>query len=282
MIHNNSDVSVLLITLNNEHDIDRVLSSILKSNPGQIIVSDGGSIDNTVNLAKKFTSEVYSGEKGRANQINLGLSKVNKEFILFIEGDHEYEEDFISNLKSEFIQSNYFGLQSTLKCKREENFFEKGISEFYKIHQIEKGEKDMIGGPNIFKYKNYISYLTNLELQGYGVDTALGEIIKKEKLKVGLGNTIAYQYQELDYKTFFRKYFNYGKGDYDFYISHKKEWTFKRKLKSILHIFNRYVVDYPIKSLKVGKPYIAIPYLWLSAIVRYSGWVYCILKGKSY
>ena len=275
----NDDVSVLLITLNNASDIDRVLSSILKSNPGQLIISDGGSSDETVELSKKYTSDVYVGDKGRSNQINLGLTKANGKYIIFIEGDHEYSENFISELKNEFNSNDFFGLQATLECQLENNFFEKGISQFYKIHQYKKGQKEMIGGPNIFNYDNYMSQLSNINTQGYGVDTALGEILKRKNLKVGLGHTVAFQHQVLDYKIFLKKYFYYGKGDYDFYRNHKSEWTTRRKLESVFHVFNRYVIDYPAKSFIVGKPHIAIPYLWASAVVRYCGWIYSFLKN---
>ena len=273
----NEDVSVLLITLNNASDIDRVLSSILKSNPGQLIISDGGSSDETVELSKKYTSDVYVGVKGRSNQINLGLTKATGKFIIFIEGDHEYSENFISELKDEFQSSDFFGLQATLECQLKNNFFEKGIAQVYKIHQCKKGQKKMIGGPSIFNRENYLAHFSNLNALGYSADTELGEILKRKNLKVGLGHTVAFQHQVLDYKIFFNKYFNYGKGDYEFYKSHRKQWTTRRKLKSIFHVFNRHVIDYPAKSFSVGKPHIAIPYLWASAVIRYYGWVYSLI-----
>ena len=279
-IDDNSDVSVLLITLNNEQDLHRVLSSIKLSNPGQIIVSDGGSNDQSVSIAKEYTSDVYVGPRGRARQMNYGLEMVNRKYLLLIEGDHEYPEGFITDLKDEFCALKYFGLQATLVCKFERNFWERGISCFYSIHQRRKGIKPMIGGPSIFLADEYKSTLNHIDVQGFGIDTTIGQYLENKGLSVGLGKTIAFQYQELDINKFLRKYFNYGRGDYEFYLRHKKEWKIPRKIKSITHIMNRYIIAYPIISLKASNPIIAIPYLWLAGIVRYSGWIYEIFRRK--
>ena len=265
--------------LENNGDIEKSIESIKKNNPNQIILADGGSSDNTREIAKKYTNEVYLTEKGIWNQQKFALSKVKYKYIIQAEADHIYPEDFIQKFLLEFKESKLFGLQASLKCQLRRNFFEKGISLFYDIHQLNKGIKGTIGGPAIYKTADYIKEINLEGWNGYSIDTRRAEILKEKNLKVGLGNTEAYQYQELDFKTFYKKYFNYGKGDYIFYTKHKNEWSFNRKLKSIFHVFNRYVIDYPIKSFKIGKPYISIPYLWLSTIIRYSGWIYSIMKG---
>lgn len=275
-------VTAIAITLNNEHNVGIMLDSLVKNNPSQIIIIDGGSTDNTVEIAKKYTDEVYITEKGIGTQLFYGLEKVKYKYLLSVECDHIYPKLFLKNFYKEYKECHFFGIQATLKCTNENHFFEKGISLFYDIHQMNKGQREMIAGPHIFPSKEYIDILDIKKFNGYSIDTNIGKSIEEKGHKVALGRTIAYQNNEINIYSFFKKYFSYGKGDYDFYTTYKNQWTSKRKLKSIFHVFNRYIVAYPIKSFKVGQPYIAIPYLWLSAIVRYSGWVYCILKGKSY
>ncbi len=274
-------VTVIFRTLNNAKDIEKSIFSIKKNNPNQIILVDGGSSDNTKEIAKKYTDEVYLTEKGIWKQQKFALSKVEYKYIIQAEADHIYPEDFIQKFLAEFQESKLFGLQASLKCVLKRNFFEKGISLFYDIHQLDKGIKETIGGPAIYKTADYIKKINLEGWNGYSIDTRRAEILREKNLKVGLGYTEAYQYQELNFKIFCKKYFNYGKGDSIFYAKHKNNWSFHRKLKSIFHVFNRYFIDYPIKSFKVGKPHIAIPYLWMSAMIRYSGWIYSIVKGIS-
>ena len=275
-----SGISVIVNTLNDENDIGDMLNSISKSKPSQIIVVDGTSNDNTVKVAKEYTDEVYVIKKGISRQHIKALEFVSYEYLLVLECDHRYPDSFIDNLYSEYIESGYFGLQATLECSLKRSFLEKGMALFYEINQLKKGERAIISGPSIWKTDEYIKIFNEpSKMQGFSYDTNKAETLKENNLRVGLGYTVAFQHQELDYKTFFRKYFYYGKGDYDFYETYKTQWTTKRKLKSIFHVFNRYIVDYPIKSFKIGKPYIAIPYLWASAVVRYSGWAYSFLRS---
>ena len=273
-------VSVIVNTLNDEDNIGAMLDSISKSKPNQIVVVDGESGDNTVSIAKKYTKDVFIVPKGILRQQKVALENTHFKYIIILECDHRYPKNFIDDILKEYLSSDFFGLQASLECYYKNTFFEKGLNEFYKIHQINKGKRNIIGGPGIWQTKEYINIfnITN-QLQGYSADTTRAEILKENNLKVGLGYTVVYQYQKLNVNIFFKKYFNYGKGDYDFYTSHKNEWNFQRKLKSIFHVFNHYIVDYPLRSFKIGKPYIAIPYLWLSALVRYSGWIYSIFKN---
>ncbi|MEA3352651.1 MAG: glycosyltransferase [Campylobacterota bacterium] len=275
-------ISIVFSVLNSGKEIGKSLKSIKEQNPDQIIVVDGGSSDNTVNEAKRYTNDVFVAKQGKWNQLKVALSKIEYSTVIFAEVDHFYPKDFLKNFIKEYKDSDYFGMSGTLECYFTNTFFEKGINQFYKIHQYEKGKKDIIGGPAIFKTLPYKEIINDLDgWNGYSIDTRRAQLFEQNNLSLGLGHTVAYQYQKLDLKGFLKKYFNYGKGDHTFYNFNKKNWTLKRKLRSIFHVFNRYIIDYPLKSFTVGKPYIAVPFLWLSAIVRYSGWIYSIItKGN--
>ncbi|MBT6052499.1 MAG: glycosyltransferase family 2 protein [Candidatus Scalindua sp.] len=269
-------VTVFLQTLNNEKDIEAVLSSISENNPEQIVVADGSSKDRTVEFARNYTADVCVSEPGLARQLKEGLKRVKYKYLLVIENDHRYPKNFIESLCLELKMSDFYGIQGTLECTFKRNYLEKGLACFYEIHQMQKGERDLISGPSIYYSEIFINCINIDEFNGYSSDTRKGEIEKEKKLKVGLGKTIAYQYEPLSFRTFRSKYFNYGRGDYIFYSFHKKNWRLRRKLKSIFHVFNRYVVDYPIKAIRLNKIQY-IPYLWLSAVVRYAGWGWEIL-----
>ena len=272
-------ISVVLCVFNDEENIESCLTSLMDSNFEQLIVSDGGSTDKTVDIAYSFTRDVIITNKGFFNQCKAAYDIANYKYLISIESDHIYPSNFCQNFLSAFLKSSFDGMQGTLICSEKNNYFERGLDLFYKIHQKEKGYKEIISGPNIFKTQSRKEIHKKLTIQGYSIDTEMAEAIKARGYKVGLSNIKAFQSTNLDYKNFKRKYFNYGKGDYEFYNQHKKNWSLKRKLKSMTHIFNRYIIDYPLKAIKMGKV-LYVPYFWLSAFVRYAGWVYAIIWKK--
>ena len=74
-------------------------------------------------------------------------------------------------------------MQATLVLKNPKNYFDKGMKIFYEIHQGKKGEKKIIGGPNIFESKIRIFLQEMITLNGYSTDTDLAEIIRKKDIK---------------------------------------------------------------------------------------------------
>jgi glycosyltransferase involved in cell wall biosynthesis len=272
-------ISVVLCVFNDEKNIESCLTSLMESEFEQLIVSDGGSTDNTVDIAKFFTNDVIIIDKGFFNQCKAAFDIANYKYLISIEADHIYPSNFCQNFLSAFKKSSFDGMQGTLICSKKSNYFERGLDLFYNIHQKDKGQKEIIGGPNIFKTQLRKEIHEKLSVQGYSIDTEMAETLKTQGYKVGLSSIEAFQSTSLDYKKFKRKYFNYGKGDYDLYTQHKSDWNFKRKFKSITHVFNRYIIDYPFKAIRMGKV-LYVPYFWLSAIFRYAGWVWAIIKGK--
>ena len=166
-----------------------------------------------------------------------------------------------------------------LKCIANTNYLEKGLSLFYEILHSQIGEVSTLGGPAIYRSHFLKEFSEECSSVGSSIDTEMDEYKSRKGYKVGYANTFAFQKEDLEISSFSNKYFWYGKGDYDFYNQHKSNWSIRRKLKSITHVFNRYIIDYPLKAIKMGKV-LYVPYFWLSAVVRYCGWIYTIIKGK--
>lgn len=88
---NNPRISIIIPVLNEADSIARILR-YLKSNSSsenlkEIIVVDGGSSDNTVNIAFNEKVSVLHSKKGRAKQMNLGASKATGEILYFLHVD---------------------------------------------------------------------------------------------------------------------------------------------------------------------------------------------------
>lgn len=96
-------LSVCIITKNEESNIKSCLDSV-KEIADEIIILDSFSTDNTVNIAKNYTSKIYFKKwvDDYSYSRNYTISKAKGEWILIIDADEKfiYQHNFIRKLKS--------------------------------------------------------------------------------------------------------------------------------------------------------------------------------------
>ena len=82
-------ISIVIPTLNESVYLANTLLSIFDavSNPIEIIVVDGGSVDNTVEIARKFGVQVVLCGNGRSYQMNAGAAVATGDVLMFLHGD---------------------------------------------------------------------------------------------------------------------------------------------------------------------------------------------------
>ncbi|MHA1989142.1 MAG: TIGR04283 family arsenosugar biosynthesis glycosyltransferase [Promethearchaeota archaeon] len=88
-------VSIIIITLNEAENIENTIKSARlsayfpsgKQAPIEIIVSDGGSTDDTLDIAQMIADKVVRGPKGRYLQLNNGAKKSRGDILLFLHAD---------------------------------------------------------------------------------------------------------------------------------------------------------------------------------------------------
>lgn len=80
-------ISIIIPVLNEGERLAATLSSIGEQPGVETIVVDGGSVDDSVAIAKRMGAEVLSCEKGRARQLNHGAEKARGDVLLFLHGD---------------------------------------------------------------------------------------------------------------------------------------------------------------------------------------------------
>jgi len=84
-------ISIIIPTLNEAHGIGillEYLNSII--NPeivSEILVVDGGSSDNTLEIASNFNVTALESEKGRAKQMNFGAQRAQGTTLYFLHAD---------------------------------------------------------------------------------------------------------------------------------------------------------------------------------------------------
>jgi len=83
----NPEVSVVIPALDEKRMIRSCIGAIGQSENVEIIVSDGGSVDQTVSRAARAGARVVSGARGRGPQLNLGAGEAKGEILLFVHAD---------------------------------------------------------------------------------------------------------------------------------------------------------------------------------------------------
>ncbi|MFT6127792.1 MAG: glycosyltransferase involved in cell wall biosynthesis, partial [Flavobacteriaceae bacterium] len=89
-------ISIIIPILNEANNIVSLLQYLIdnssKKNVSEIIVVDGGSVDQSLQIASTFSEKhenivVISSEKGRAKQMNFGSLKATGTIFYFLHAD---------------------------------------------------------------------------------------------------------------------------------------------------------------------------------------------------
>ncbi len=97
-------VAIIVPTLNEAQGLKETLTQIQQLCPYELVVSDGGSDDSTLEIAEKFTELVVKGPAGRGLQMNAGAQIATGDIFLFLHADSRIEpasyEKMLHSLKS--------------------------------------------------------------------------------------------------------------------------------------------------------------------------------------
>lgn len=168
-------LSIIIPTLNEEKYLPRLLNNLQSQAIGEheIIVSDGGSKDNTVQIAKQSGCKVIKnakGKKGPAHQRNAGAEIAKGEFLLFLDADTILPKNFFRSVLKEFekrkldIAGFYFEFdKNDFKYKFAEKCARLSFLLFHKIRPLSIGAA-------ILSKKNY-----HQKVRGFSTKIKVGE-----------------------------------------------------------------------------------------------------------
>ena len=96
-------ISVIIITKNEDHDIRDCLASVAWAD--EIILLDSGSTDKTLEIAKAFTSKVYTSSdwQGFGVQKNRALAYASCDWILSIDADERVSKELCDEIKKSVL-----------------------------------------------------------------------------------------------------------------------------------------------------------------------------------
>ena len=110
-------ITAVIPTLNEEKDLEKCLTSLKNQKPEiEIIVIDGGSADNTIEIAKKYTNKVYNLKKrgiGIARQ--FGAEKANGKYIYMTDADCWSDSGLLNSLKEKLEKNKMIAITGPTK-----------------------------------------------------------------------------------------------------------------------------------------------------------------------
>lgn len=271
-------VSVVIHTYNSENDILCLLKQVSREKINEIIISDQGSSDKTIQICKKFTNKIIKSKHhvGKKRALESYFACRYK-YIFAIETDQRINRGLVKQLIYEINKTNSYIVFSPLEIINPKNYWEKGMKLIY--DKIKKKEK-YFSTP----FLSYTEFLLNLYSsksisEGASIDSSLLDEVKEKKINIKACNKISFQEEKLTLKKIFTKFFWYGKGDYIFFSHNFLRWSFRRKIKSLSHVFLNYFISLPFFCFKKRQAKI-IPFCYFVGIVRYFGFIYFFIRKK--
>ncbi len=113
MKKSNKTITIIIPVLNEEKHIGKLLVYLKEnSTPSQIaevLVVDGHSSDQTVQIARNAGATVFQAPKGRAKQMNYGAKKAKGDILYFLHADTFPPKDFDNHIISALSQNHRSG-----------------------------------------------------------------------------------------------------------------------------------------------------------------------------
>ena len=85
-------ISVVIPTLNASESLDATIRSLPRALVTEVIISDGGSADNTLDLARSHEARIVEGAAGRGGQLARGAAAARGDWLLFLHADTRLDE----------------------------------------------------------------------------------------------------------------------------------------------------------------------------------------------
>lgn len=120
----NIKISIIIPCLNEAGFLEKTIEDCLKLQGNfEIIVVDGGSIDDTLTIALKFKNiRIFSAKKGRAAQMNYGAKKAEGDILLFLHADTFLPKETYHLITKQLQQPEYIGGSFRLRFPKHHPF----------------------------------------------------------------------------------------------------------------------------------------------------------------
>lgn len=264
-------VSIIVPTKNSEATIRACLKSVKTQTYKdiEIIVVDNNSLDNTKEIARKFTKLVFNKGPERSAQRNFGARQALGEYLLFIDSDMELTknvaEDCVHRIQNTdvgglVIPEQSFGEGFWAQCKALERSFYLGVDWIEAARFFPKDVFNESGGYD--------------EMMVSGEDWDLSQRVEKLHKLARIKSYINHNEGNLSLPDLFRKKMYYA-GEIKNYSS-KKQNIVNSKQQFSLH--NRYKLFFTNPRRLLSNPLVGIGMLFMKTGEFAAGGIGYLLK----
>ena len=102
-------VSVIIPTYNESTALAETLTRLKPFCPFEILIGDGGSEDNTADIARRFEIRVIQSQRGRAAQMNAAAAEAQGDLLLFLHADSYIDPQGYQKMIETMTRKPYLG-----------------------------------------------------------------------------------------------------------------------------------------------------------------------------
>ena len=255
-------ISLCTIVLNEEKTIEKLLESLLSQTlkPLEIIIVDGGSTDNTINIITKFQKKhplikLYIKKSNIPEARNFAIKKAKGDLIAFIDAGCFAKKDWLEKL-AKILQEKKADIASSLYEMKTKTPVQKAFSFFVGVPKEYFKEKDFLPSTRSVLFKKSVWE----KLGGFNENLSAGEdheffLRAKEKnfrfANLFSAKVVWFDFENLKLPDMIKKFFNYAKGDAQTLIFWSPKGFATHNFKIIL-IFLRYFIFLTLISIQTN------------------------------
>ncbi len=189
--------------------------AVLENDPEEILVIDGGSIDQTVEIAEKMGATVLApGRLGLGPSRKLGYNWTDKPFIAFIDADDRIPPTWASTMLNELTAGGYSALQSQLRAANATSWWGRGWNQYFVESVKPIADTVMVGRPAVFVAADLKADSSDFE--SLDEDTHMSRAFELRGLRQGIGSPVAFRFCEETWQENSAKWRSYGRGYREF------------------------------------------------------------------
>jgi len=222
-------VSIIVASYNSADTIQECLQSLLAQDYPkdhiEILVMDGVSKDNTVQIAEQLGIKVTSINLNAPAAYNYAQKIVQHSILGFVDSDAKVEPEWLKKLVRHLDEPAVAGVSGSIETWNQTNPWAKSIGYELKNRYQRIGKyTHRIATMNLLLKKSVIEqaggWAENLPSQ---YDTDFGYRIAEQGYKIAYEpSAVCYHYNRSTLKAFYRQQLQYGKNTLKLYLKHKK------------------------------------------------------------
>ncbi|MBU1895852.1 glycosyltransferase [Patescibacteria group bacterium] len=275
-------ISVLIRTLNEETNISDCIKACQANNPGEIIVADGNSSDQTREIAQALGVIVVIAEQGLATQRDAGIKVASFPYIIIVDADDRLKDDCLSILLKEMEVGGYDAINAQYRnfydwpknnsVRKKTSYWEKAMEVNLNLICTKTGETNMIGRPALFRTTALKQIPLDPIFKKASEDSDLSYRFHLAGFRQAIGSGITYRKHLSSFRACVKKFLMVGGGEALFVSRHPE-----RLWGNIKHELYTYPIKRSYLAIRAGHIKY-VPFFILVGWLRFFGFISTMIK----